>query len=94
MLTIAEEGMYESGGDRCERETVTNGKGRRNEDRAVSLICMAVERSIGIHDLRDIVYPPPVIEGIQGHKGKVCAVPYVGVLRVYAQQRRTGRNGD
>ena len=62
LLTIVEEGMYEYGGDRCERETVSHGKARRYEDRAVGLICMEVERAIGIDDPRDVICPSPVIE--------------------------------
>jgi hypothetical protein len=94
LLTIVEEEMCEGGDDRCERGTIRNGKARGNEDRTVSLICMEVERGVSIDDPRDIVWPPPVIEGARGHQGKVCAIPYVGVLRAYAQKRRIGRNGN
>ena len=73
--------MGEGGSDRCERESVCDGEGRGDEQRAIGFVSLNVERRICVDDLGDIVYCPGIIKGIGRHQRKVGAVPDVCVLR-------------
>jgi hypothetical protein len=80
--------MHEEGGDGCKRETVSDGTRGREEERAVSLVCLEVEGAICVDDPGEIVNTSCVIEDIGGHQRQVSAVPNIGILRAYAPMRR------
>ena len=61
---VVEEGVCGGSGDGCKREPVGDGKGRGKEDWAVFLVGLEVEGKIRVHDPRDVVYAPHVIERV------------------------------
>jgi hypothetical protein len=93
LFMIVEESMREGRGDRRKRETVGDGKRGRKEERAVSLICLEVERGISINNPADIVPLPPVVERVWGHHGQVTAIPNVGVLCVRSELENWRKEG-
>lgn len=48
LLAEVQEGMGECGGNRGERETIGDGEGGRNKERAIRFVCLLVERRIGV----------------------------------------------
>jgi hypothetical protein len=64
IFAVVEESMCKGGGDGCEREAVGNSERCGEEDGAVGLVSLEVERGIGIDDLRDVILLPCVVESV------------------------------
>ena len=62
IFAVVEESMCKGGRDACKLEAVGDGKRCGKEDGAVGLVSLEVEGGIGIDDLRDVIWPPCVIE--------------------------------
>jgi hypothetical protein len=62
VLVIVEQYMGGGGRDGCKIEPISNSEGRRNEDRAVSLVGLKIEGAILVDDPGDIVLVPCIIE--------------------------------
>lgn len=58
-----QEGMRKRCGDRCERQSVRNCKGRRNKKRTVGFVGLFIKGRVVIKDLADVVGLAKIIEG-------------------------------
>jgi hypothetical protein len=55
MLVVIEQCVGGRGRDGCKAERISNGKGRRNKERTVSVVIRKIERAIHVDDPGGIV---------------------------------------
>lgn len=80
LLAEIEESMGKGRSDGCEGETIRNGKGGRDEQRAISFVMYLVEGGIGVDDASNVVGFAGVVEGSTRRDRHKFAIPSICIL--------------